>query len=181
MDSPLYSLLATASFHRWCVRRNCSTCGSNQYRTEIKRLASDDGAPLAEALRSIAPIRLVTCRDWEDGLVIAFDSLPTAQQGESVLRSWLAQAGQSPRFDDVVLFRILRFTSRYAGIRELWIDAAIPDAVRRKDESLLETLLLVLGRSASKHEDLVRAASEIAVGSAQMRRVLRNTVGTKPA
>lgn len=181
MDSPLYSLLATASLQRWCVNRNCSTCGSNNYRTEIERLAGDDGEPLADALRSIAPSRLVTYRDWADGLVIAFNSLPNAQQGESVLRSWLAKAGQSPQFDDVVLFRILRSDSCDAGVREAWIAAAIPDAVRRKDASLLETLLLVLDRSASRHQDLVRAASEIAVGSAQMRRVLRNTVGTAPA
>jgi hypothetical protein len=83
------------------------------------------------------------------------------------------------RFDDVVLYRIVRALDESSQQRELWVRAAIPYALLQRDHSLIETLLLVLGRGCVRFPELVAAAEDVARDSRQMTRVLRN-VGASP-
>ena len=115
---------------------------------------------------------------WEEALEVAIRDLPIGSHVETVLNAWLPRVGSSPRFDDVVLYRIVRALPEDNSVREAWILAAVPGAVATRDHSLVETLLLVLGSAASRFPELIGVASELATDSKQMRRVLQNVRGT---
>jgi hypothetical protein len=121
---------------------------------------------------------LVHVPRWDEALEVAIRDLPVRNHVETVLNAWLARVGSSPRFDDVVLYRIVRVLPKGNSVREAWILAAVPGAVATQDHSLVETLLLVLGPDAGRFPELVGVASELATDSKQMRRVLRSVGGT---
>lgn len=177
MDNPLVGIMHAASLCGWCVSTSCTTCGSREFRAALDRLAGEQGDALADALMQLDPDSFVQLRNWAPALEIAFGALAQASQQDAVLSAWLPKAGQCPRFDDVVLFRLLRWRSKNNEVVAKWLAALIPYAVSHRDASLVESLLLVLRRSAALHPELVRVATELAAGSRQMRRVLNNTVG----
>jgi hypothetical protein len=105
---------------------------------------------------------------------VAIRDLPIAAQVTSVLSAWLLNVGRFSRFDDVVLYRIVRDLPASHEQRDRWLLAAVPNAVKERDESLIETLLLILRSRCVQFPELIVAAKEIAKSSKQMRRVLRN-------
>jgi hypothetical protein len=181
MANPFLSIVVEAAAKRWCVTPYCTTCGAHEYRAALRQLAGPLGGPLCDALSAVSPAELTCVPHWEEALEVAIRDLPIGSQVEAVLGAWLPHVGLTPRFDDVVLYRIVRSLGQSSSIRESWIRAAIPCATRTRDHSLVETLLLVLGPSVSRFPELVVVASELATDSKQMHRVLKNVCGTDPA
>jgi len=170
-----------AAERKWCVQPYCTTCGAREYRAALSELAGPLGGPLCDALCQVPTDDLVRVPRWDEALEVAIRDLPLGAQVEAVLRAWLPRVGSVLRFDDVVLFRIVRALPVTSLTRDAWIVAAVPGAVSNRDLSLVETLLLVLGPAANRFPELVRVASELSNDSEQMRRVLRNTTGVTPA
>jgi hypothetical protein len=177
MENPFLLIAREAAEKKWCVRPYCTTCGAHEYRRALSELAG----PLCDALCSVSADDLILVSGWDEALEVAIRDLPIGPQVDTVLRAWLPRVGSTPRFDDVVLFRIVRALPASSATRDAWIAAAVPGAVRNRDVSLVETLLLVLGPAANRFPDLVQVAAELSNNSEQMRRVLRNTIGPGPA
>jgi hypothetical protein len=129
------------------------------------------------ALSELESPDLVVVPGWEGALEIALRELPIAGQVAGVLGVWIPRVGQNPRFDDVVLFRVVRYMRGDIPARDQWIRATVLVAVATSDFSLIETLLLTLRERAHQFPDLVRTATAIGSDSAQMRSVLRNACG----
>jgi len=172
--NPFVSIVLEAVAREWCTRPFCTTCGAREYRLALRDLGGPVGERLCDALCELSPAELVELPNWAGALEIAVRDLPMGTQVEAVLRAWLPRIGEVVPFDDVVLFRIVRCLRETGGLREEWIRAAIPVAVRTKDHSLVETLLLVMRPEAARSPELVAVAQQLAVHSKQMRRVLRN-------
>jgi hypothetical protein len=181
MQNPFLSIVREAADKKWCVQPYCTTCGARDYRAALSKLAGPLGGALCDALSQISVDDLIRVPRWDEALEVAIRDLPIGAQVDAVLKAWLPRVGSIPRFDDVVLFRIVRALPATSATRDAWILAAVPVAVSSRDTSLVETLLLVLGLSANRFPDLVRVASELSNESKQMRRVLRNTIGETPA
>jgi len=157
----------------------CTTCGSREYRTAVRQLAGPLGGPLCDALCELSVDELVRVPRWGQALQVAIYDLPSRSQVQTVLNAWLPQVGSSSRFDDVVLYRIVRALPKVNPVREAWIRATVPCAIATRDHSLIETLLLVLRSAAHLFPERVEVAAELATDSKQMRRVLKN-VGAPP-
>ena len=181
MGNPFVSIVAEASAKNWCVRPYCTTCGSREYRAALAQLAGPLGGPLCDALCTLSPDELTRFPRWDEALEVAIGDIPLGLQVEAVLNAWLPRVGLRPEFDDVVLFRIVRSLSDGSPTRRNWVRAAVPGAVKTKNHSLIETLVLVLGPGANRFPELITVASELAIESKQMSRVLRNVLGEPPA
>jgi hypothetical protein len=177
MANPFVSIVTEAATKNWCVKPYCTTCGAKKYRSALGNLAGPLGGPLCEALCQVSAAELVQVLRWDEALEVAIRDLPIDNQVETVLTAWLPEVGSRLRFDDVVLYRIVRMLPESNPVREEWILAAVPIAVATRDHSLVETLLLVLGSTAGRFPELVAVASELATDSKQMRRVLQNVRG----
>jgi hypothetical protein len=112
--------------------------------------------------------------DWADAVEVALRDLPL--HVEVVLDAWLRRVGNVVRFDDVMLYRIVRHLRQDSIVRARWVEALIPVATRLNDFSLVESLLLTLRSDATKCPELLAAATALARESNQMRRVLRNVL-----
>lgn len=110
MDNPFVGVVQTAGLLGWCTSGQCTTCGSMFY-VAIDRLAGERGDALADALCRLDPRTFVTLHDWESALQTAFRTLRQSSQQDMVLRAWLAKAGHSPSFDEVVRSLVLRWRS----------------------------------------------------------------------
>lgn len=159
------------------MRPHCTTCGSHEYREHLRQLAAPLGGPLIRALSDMDSSELISIHGWEGAIEIAIGDLPLSGQAEEVLKAWIPKIGVNLSFDDVVLFRIVRYVRKDRPVRTAWIDAAVVRAVLIGDFSLTETLILILGADASRYPELLRTATAIAHESGQMRRVLRNACG----
>jgi len=169
------AILKHANASRWCVEAGCTTCGAREFRNAVSDLASDLGGPLANALADLEIDELMTCRHWADAIEIALRDLPLGTiQINGVLSAWLASAEGHPRMLDHVLFRIVRYLPSTNSIRTDWVKASERLALKERDFSLIESLMLVLGQDASP--ELRSVAQEIAEKSPQMRRVIRNVL-----
>jgi hypothetical protein len=114
---------------------------------------------------------------WEGALEVAVRDLPIGSTVRTVLERWLTQVGRYPRFDDVVLYRIVRCLPNGDSLRQAWVRAAIPVAVELRDTSLVETLLLLLRGKAIEFPELLAVGVELSNGSTQLQRVLKNACG----
>lgn len=178
MSNPLLSIIAQADENNWCTDPYCTTCGSLDYRKQLKELAGDLGGPLANALEEIDIEDLTTLPNWSGALQIAFISLPLARlQAEGALRRWLPQLSGHIDFADHVLFQIVRYLPAIE-LKEQWIDTCLEIALAAKNASLIETLILVLDSKANEYPALIDAAYAHANKSRQMRWVLNNKCGT---
>ncbi len=164
---------------KWCVKPRCTTCGAQKFRGALRNLGGPLGGPVCDALCELSPVELVRLPRWDEALETAILDLRVEGQVEAVLGAWLPHVGRTPRFDDVVLFRFVRFLGTTSPIRESWIKAAIPPAVAMKDHSLVESLLFVLGPDVIRFPKLATVATELAISSKQMRRVLANRCGIR--
>ena len=168
-----------AAVERWCVRPYCTTCGSTEFRRALGELGGPLGGPLTDALCALQPPDVMWFPDWPDALEVALRDLPLGV--EVVLGTWLGRVGQVVRFDDVVLYRIVRHLRENSDLRTRWVETLVPVATKLNDFSLIESLILTLRGHASSYPSLVAAATALAEGSNQVGRVLRNSGLRSPA
>ncbi|MCX5804804.1 MAG: hypothetical protein NT010_01875 [Proteobacteria bacterium] len=177
MSNAFVEIIKTAHIHNWCTMPYCSTCYAHDYRQALKQLEGKLGGGLAEALATLNPSELTKEHDWKGALHIAIMDLPYPLQLEEILKAWWPKFYEDIEFSDFVLYKILRYVPKKSDIRKNWIDNCIVLAKENKSFSLIESLLLVLRKTAFEHTELIEIAKEYAKSSDQMRRVLRNACG----
>ena len=174
MSNQLLDIIMEGSKRRWCMTPYCTTCGALEYRNKLKELAGPFGGPLVDALEDVDIDELTSLPQWQDGLLVAVIDLPISIQIDGILRAWLPKAIGNIRFSDYVLFKIARYLPRQSDTRRAWTNACMAMAVDSNDFSLVESMILVLGKDAKNHAELMTIAAEHAKASGQMRRVLLN-------
>lgn len=172
--NPFIELLRRAEEQNWCVQPYCTTCGARDFRSALREISGELGGPLVDALADLNLNELTSYAKWDDAIVIAVRTLPLSSQVISLLEAWLSRAIENVRFFDVVLFKFVRHLPEKYTIKEQWITKGISIAVRTKDFSLTESLILILRDKAVQHEQLIQLAKQFAADSKQMRRVLKN-------
>ncbi len=143
-----------------------------EFRSALRELGGPLGGPLTGALSTLQPQDVMWFSDWADALEVALWDLPLGI--DVVLNAWLSRVGQVVRFDDIVLYRVVRNLGENSDLRARWIEALVPVATNLSDFSLIESLILTLRRDSARYPMLLAAATALAPGSSQMQRVLRN-------
>ena len=140
-----------------CARPFCDRCNGGKFLELLRRIEGHRRVVLREALCAVVPEQLTQLPNWADALQVAVRRV--AGHRDAILEAWLARVGRDVRFDDVVLFRVVRQCARESLLRKQWIDALIPIAMRTRDASLTESLVLLL------HGDLKRFPESRFLGS----------------
>ncbi len=179
MSNTVIDIIRTAHANKWCTTPYCTTCGAMVYRQALKKIGGDLGGGLANALAELNPSELTKEHNWQDAFLVAVIDLPFSTQLEGVLKAWLPKLHNDIDFSDFVLYKIVRFISKENDIRNEWIDYCIVTAENNYHFSMTESLLLVLGKNILKYPVIVKIATEYAISSRQMRRVLQNSCGIK--
>lgn len=181
------SIVAEATTKHWCGDPICGKCGSrgyhgiSPYRLALGNIDRAHSELLRHALIEINPMDLMRFPYWDYALAAALHAISSPEQLNEVLDAWLPRVGLVLAFDDAVLFRTVRYLPATSPTRGRWIRSAIHHAISSRYESLVETLLIVLGPSARQYPELLAVAQELAPSSKQIARVLRNVVGPTPA
>jgi len=177
-ENPFLGVVEKAIKLKWCVQVPCTTCGCKEYRQALHKLGGDLGGPLANALTDLDLKKITEVPNWDDFVAIALMDLPLQNRG--ILSSWLVKAQESDiDFLDVILFKIIRWIPVGDKVRTQWISRCSALAVKTKNPSLIESLVLVLGQETVDSPELLAIASKLAEGSSQMRRVMLNACGLK--
>jgi hypothetical protein len=111
--------------------------------------------------------------NWSGCIEICFLHITPGGKISQVLDAWTPHLNeQTIRFADYILHRIIGKVpfARLAG--DTWIARCLELALSTRDESLVESLLLILRCSLREFPKLLEVAREIP--SQQIRRVLRN-------
>lgn len=174
MGNTLIDIVMRAATERWCVQPYCTTCGARQYRKALWDLGNDG---LDNALAELEPVILVREERWQDALLVAIIDVGSISRLEAVLGSWLPRISTNIEFADFVLFKIVRRFPSGNNIRKAWIGQCITLAKEKKNLSLIESLLLTLGKKALEYPEIIDMAKGFAIESKQIRRVLRNSCG----
>ncbi|HCC54227.1 MAG TPA: hypothetical protein DEQ20_04780 [Desulfobulbaceae bacterium] len=180
MSNPFIDIVRTANKNKWCTTPYCTTCIAREYRQALQDLGGGGlGGGLANALSKLKPSELTLEDNWQDALLTAIIDLPFSLQLEGILKNWSEKLDEDINFTDFVLFKVIRNISSNSEIWKQWIDICISLAVRSHNFSLIESLLLVMGRKAVDQQELIEIAKEYAKSSRQMKRVLSNSCGIK--
>lgn len=91
---------------------------------------------------------------------------------DGILDAWIGQADDRAEFVDHVYFFIATRNSKLDRVRKAWGEACLRLALRDKNPSLLESLILGQQGSLKESSDLVRTAFELAPHSYRVRRAL---------
>jgi len=174
MGNPFVQLVKKAHDLNWCTQPYCTTCGSFEYRNELKKLSGDLGGELSNALSDVDPNEITKIDNWRGALTIAFIDLPFSLQTEAILESWFSKIRANIDFTDLVLFKIVKYFPSEHQIRKKWISECINIALEKKYFSLVESLILVLGKDTFNYPELLELGKELAASSDQMKRVLLN-------
>ncbi len=174
MSNPFLQLVKKANDLNWCTQPYCTTCGSLEYRNQLKKLSGKLGGQLSNALSELDPNEITKIDNWRGALEIAFIDLPFSLQAEGLLESWFKSIRENIDFTDFVLFKIINCFPSENQIRKRWISECLNIALEKKYFSLVESLILVLGKDTLKYPELLELSKEFAASSNQMKRVLLN-------
>ncbi|MCK5706218.1 MAG: hypothetical protein KAI43_01100 [Candidatus Aureabacteria bacterium] len=174
MSNPFLQLVKKANDLNWCTQPYCTTCGSLEYHNELKKLSGELGGQLSNALSELDPNEITKIENWCDALTIAFIDLHFSLQVESILESWFKKIKVNINFTDFVLFNIIKCFPSDNQIHKKWVSECINIALEKNCFSLVESLILVLGKDTLKNPELLELGKEFASSSDQMKRVLLN-------
>lgn len=175
MINSFIELVKRAQENNWCTKPYCTTCGSTEYRNRLQKLGGETGGELIDSLSELEPNDLTGLENWRGALFIAFIDLPLYSYADIIIDSWLPKVKGNVVFADFVLFKIIKPLPPKSKARNQWIGMCLKLALKENNFSLIESLILVLGESASDYPELIELGKKFAKSSSQMRRVLRNT------
>ncbi len=163
-------LLAKAEKNNWCVQPFCTTCGARDFRTALSEIES-----LGNDLRKTHPHELLEHHSWADALRITAYDFQFTIDWDSILQSWLIEAGENVIFLDHVFFYLIANVPCKTTTHEKWADVCKATALSSKNPSLLESLIRVLGTSAVNCPELIEVALEISVANYRLHQALVKT------
>ena len=152
------SILNRAEKLGWCVKPYCTTCGAQQFRDALNSFGGDNNHQLAQALATLDLDDLMQHRSWHNGLRLALDEIRDPLVMDSILTSWLPHLRHHIPVADLVLFYFVRRGALFAPMSEeilkRWIGVCTSIAIRTRNESLLESLVYVLGSKVAAVSEL---------------------------
>ncbi len=179
MANPFIDIVRTAEKNKWCTTPYCTTCIAREYRQALKELGGRLGGGLADALSELKPTEITNENNWQNALLTAIIDLPISMQLEGILETWSEKLDEDIDFTDFILFKVIRNISNRSKIWEKWVSGCLSLSLETRNISLIESLLLVIGRKAVEQNELIQIAKDYAKSSRQMRRVLFNSCGIK--
>ncbi len=167
MTNSLLQVIAEADRMNWCVRPWCTTCGARDIRSAVASITN-----LQSTLESVDLEKLTSYRNWSDALrVVAIDNRISLDWGH-ILLSWLPFASEHVEFADHVLFYLVRELPCDRQVRDSWVNMCVDLALKTKHISLLESLVWLLGKNATKYDGLIENALEQSSNSSLLRKAL---------
>jgi len=157
----------------WCNQVYCSTCGGKILAFR-KALSPDLRAEITNALNGISFSELREFGEWLDALS---EVVPRAVEGV-FLREARAVSLEDTRAIDRFLLDARRFRSVQSELGFAYqslLSSAIRVAIASRDSSLVETLVLVLGKDILEHGELLSLALSMK-SEPNMRRALYNSL-----
>ena len=127
---------------------------------------------LALELLRLPISEFVKLRYWEGYLGMAFHFLGGSDLQSSILELWFKSYLGNVNFVDWVIFYPIRYFYLHTPIGDRWIEAALELAERTKDESLVESLVLILRPNISDYPSFASLARELAGQSRVISKVL---------
>lgn len=152
MSNSFLKLVEKAERENWCVRPWCTTCGSRDFRASVATTSD-----LQSALESIDLQALVSHAEWCDMLRIVALDTPLLNWNR-IFSSWLPFAKKHVDFADHVFFYLVSRVPCDKRTFDDWRETCISLALETSNTSLLESLVRILGKRASKYEDLLESA-----------------------
>ena len=153
-------IINLAEQNQWCVRPNCTTCGSHEFREELKKLTGEHGAGIADALCATSVGALQNLTNWDDAVHVALGEIDEARDMDRVLKSWLPTLQSNIELADLVLFYFVKrgaiFAPMSVEVLNEWINACKGLAIITKHESLLESLIYTLGDRIGDEQELMK-------------------------
>ena len=175
MNNLFVEIVRKASELRWCTRPYCTTCGNREVRTELRNIAGKNGFQLADILSALKPAEIVTLPNWQDCVQLAFFEISLPGTQEKVLESWLPEIDNQIHFADVVLYYVIRTLPFRESVGKNWIERCIALSNTSRNESLVESLLFVLGRKSEAYPDFLSFARQFE-SSPKIQKALRKAM-----
>ena len=176
MKNEFIELIKKAIANKWCIEPECTTCGSMEFRQQLKVMAGQDGEKLTEILAAMNIEELTSCHGWDRCIRQAYQFIRKPEQGDKILRCWLPELKNNLRLGDVVIYYIIRkgilFSPMSMEVRNKWIDACATYAVEFKNSSLLETLLYTIGTDVKKYDGFYDVVKELSDSDPKLKKAL---------
>ena len=172
-------IINLAEQNQWCVRPNCTTCGSHKFREELKKLSEEYEAGIADALCATSVGTLQNLTNWDDAVHVALGEIDEARDMDKVLKSWLQTLQLNIELADLVLFYFVKrgaiFAPMSIEVLNEWIDACKGLAIMTKHESLLESLIYTLGDRIGDDQELMKIIEAASIDSRKIRQALEKS------
>ncbi|MBN2466448.1 hypothetical protein JXD38_12580 [candidate division WOR-3 bacterium] len=155
----ILQLVREAEAKGWCTRPFCTTCGNGELRSRLAAIPD-----LTEHLIRLNLDEIVSGPSGVDSLTIMM--LTQSVDWDQVLEAWMPRASENTRLLDLVLFRVIgrRMPFQRSQPMKAWVKASVERACRSGDESLVESLVYVLGVSGEgldAYSELVAVARDL--------------------
>jgi hypothetical protein len=180
-ENSFLEAVALARANRWCTSPSCTTCGAHEFR---RALLKGGRHKLAEALATVDLEKVQRRLDWRDSLRLALDHLDSAELKDQVLTAWYPQLREQISIADFVLFYYVRrgalFAPMSVELLKQWRDRCVELACESRDESLLESLIYVLGSAYHQNPALAAVVESKAATSLKVRKAALRNRGDEP-
>lgn len=160
MSNTFVEIVQRASLLGWCTRPYCTTCGNQEVRAELRKVAGEYGFGLAEQLSQLSPSEIVLLPHWDSSIRLAFREIVLPGPQERILESWLERLDKEIEFADVVLFYIVRSLPFGESVGARWIERCVFLALDTHNESLIESLLWLLKGNVNNYPALYNLAKQ---------------------
>ena len=177
MKDQFLDIIIKAEEFNWCLTPYCTTCGNTPFGEEIKRICGGDlFANLPLFLKDIDLDKFTKSKRCYEVLKLIIIQVKFPFFWKDVLESWYPKISHYVRLADVVLYYLIKNFSKESEIRKLWIDKCIDMAIKFEDESLVESLILVLKKDMKKNNTIYTLANNMSVNSIKIKKVLKKYV-----
>ena len=170
-------IINLAEKSRWCVQPFCTTCGSHEFRDELRKLSEEYESGLIDALCSASVSALRTSLNWDDAVRVALGEINDAKDMDKVLKSWIPNLQSNIELADLVLFYFVKrgaiFAPMSVEVLNEWVDVCKGLAIMTKNESLLESLIYTLGDRIEDDQELMKVIETASDGSKKIQQAIK--------
>lgn len=156
-----------------CSEMFCSTCGGLAFYIQ-QHLSPEDNSHITDILDRIDPNKIYQFGKWRPIIRSLFASKYKSLIEQTTKLEFEALNIKSQRSVNHFLFDAWKNKALDFDAHCRVIESGIELAVRRKNVSLVETLILILGDLAISYPDLVAVAVDLSNKNRQIKRVLYN-------
>jgi hypothetical protein len=174
-------IIKAAEENDWCVNPFCTTCGSREFKDELRKLSEEHESGFIDALCAADLSDLQSSSNWRDALRITLGQIDDVKDMDKVLKAWLPNLQSNIPLADFVLFYFCRggllFSTMSGEVLGAWVDTCKQLAIKTKNESLIESLIYTLPEGIKYDQELMEVIKLAAVDSGTIRRAIATATG----